>query len=109
MTTLIAANVFDVAQKTAGLLVTAIGIVGAVVSFTRWRNRPQFVCGVLPLEEELARAEFDPSRLGRQSLSKAFRFRQQYFAVRLRRPDIEELPDQFRRRIRGGLSCRRVS
>ena len=102
------ADVFSMANRDAGLVVTLVGLLGAVVSFVRWRNKPQFVCGVLPLEAELTDPRFAAPKLGQRSLTQAFRFDQKYFAMRLRRSNVEDLAPAFRSRLRSDLSCRRV-
>ena len=93
----------------AGLVVTLVALFGAVLSLVRWRNKPQFVCGVLPLEAELADPRFDAQNLGRRSLTKAFRFEPRYFAMRLRRSNVADLAPAFRNRLQSDLSCRRVT
>lgn len=103
------ADVFSMANGDAGLVVTLVGLLGAVVSLVRWRNKPQFVCGVLPLEAELADPRFAAQKLGQRSLTKAFRFEQKYFARRLRRSNVEDLAPAFRSRLQKDLSCRRVT
>jgi hypothetical protein len=103
------ADVFSMANDDAGLVLTLVGLLGVVISFVRWRNKPHFVCGVLPLETELADPRFTAQKLGRRSLTKAFRFEQKYFAMRLRRSNVEDLAPAFRRKLQKDLSCRRVA
>jgi len=103
------AAVFSMANGDAGLVVTLVGLIGAAISLVRWHNKPQFVCGVLPLEAELADPRFAAPRLGHQSLTKAFRFEQKYFAMRLRRSNVADLAPAFRSRLQSDLSCRHVT
>ncbi|HET7051086.1 MAG TPA: hypothetical protein VFI54_22655 [Solirubrobacteraceae bacterium] len=103
------ADVFSMTMSEAGLVVTLFGLLGAVISLLRWRNKPHFVCGVLPLEAELADPRFAAQKLGQRSLTKAFRFEQKYFAMRLRRSNVEDLAPAYRSRLQSDLSCRRVT
>jgi hypothetical protein len=98
-----------VVEHVAGIVVTALGIYGALWATAKWLRRPRFICGIPPLLDERRAKGIERGRLGHDSVATAFRHRQDCFAQSFRNPHRSHLsPGVERRLLENTLRCRSI-